>query len=164
MHCKAAFPSRTLRSSRARCIRPARSSMSTTPLRFLLSKRCVPTSLRMRAALTSNTSIGIVSRGSVWWRSIPIRCTWCKTRPRSLALGSELDAVYRLPYMRTYHPFVRSAGGVPAIAEVKFEPVEQPRMLRRVLFLRFDVSPGAYCAVKEQGVARRRGEAVLRRS
>lgn len=33
---------------------------------------------------------------------------------------SELDAVYRLPYMRTYHPSYESAGGVPAIAEVKF--------------------------------------------
>ncbi|MFR3272845.1 MAG: hypothetical protein ACLTQI_02720 [Slackia sp.] len=33
---------------------------------------------------------------------------------------SELDAVYRLPYMRTYHPSYESAGGVPAITEVKF--------------------------------------------
>ncbi len=32
----------------------------------------------------------------------------------------ELDAVYRLPYMRTYHPSYEEAGGVPAIREVKF--------------------------------------------
>lgn len=32
----------------------------------------------------------------------------------------ELDRVYALPYMRTYHPSYEKAGGVPAIAEVKF--------------------------------------------
>ncbi len=33
---------------------------------------------------------------------------------------SELDAVYALPYMRTYHPSYEAAGGVPAITEIKF--------------------------------------------
>lgn len=33
---------------------------------------------------------------------------------------AELDAVYRLPYARTYHPMYEEAGGVPAISEVKF--------------------------------------------
>ncbi|MCD8036502.1 MAG: YgiQ family radical SAM protein [Clostridiales bacterium] len=32
----------------------------------------------------------------------------------------ELDAVYALPYMRTYHPMYEKAGGVPAIEEIKF--------------------------------------------
>ncbi len=32
----------------------------------------------------------------------------------------ELDAVYSLPYMRTYHPSYEAVGGVPAIAEVRF--------------------------------------------
>ena len=32
----------------------------------------------------------------------------------------ELDAVYALPYARTYHPMYEKDGGVPAIAEVKF--------------------------------------------
>lgn len=32
----------------------------------------------------------------------------------------ELDAVYRLPYARTYHPMYEDEGGVPAISEVKF--------------------------------------------
>ena len=32
----------------------------------------------------------------------------------------ELDHVYSLPYMRTYHPSYEPLGGVPAIAEVKF--------------------------------------------
>lgn len=32
----------------------------------------------------------------------------------------ELDAVYALPYMRTYHPSYEKEGGVPAILEVQF--------------------------------------------
>ncbi len=33
---------------------------------------------------------------------------------------TEMDAVYALPYMRTYHPSYEEAGGIPAIEEVKF--------------------------------------------
>ena len=36
---------------------------------------------------------------------------------------SEMDAVYALPYMRTYHPSYEEAGGVPAIEEIKFSLV-----------------------------------------
>lgn len=36
---------------------------------------------------------------------------------------SEMDHVYSLAYMRTYHPSYEEAGGVPAIAEVKFSLV-----------------------------------------
>jgi len=32
----------------------------------------------------------------------------------------EMDSLYRLPYMRTYHPSYEEAGGIPAITEVKF--------------------------------------------
>ncbi|MDE7286115.1 MAG: YgiQ family radical SAM protein, partial [Lachnospiraceae bacterium] len=32
----------------------------------------------------------------------------------------EMDDVYRLPYMRTYHPSYEAEGGVPAISEIKF--------------------------------------------
>jgi uncharacterized radical SAM protein YgiQ len=35
----------------------------------------------------------------------------------------EMDAVYALPYMRTYHPIYEEAGGIPAISEVKFSLV-----------------------------------------
>lgn len=33
---------------------------------------------------------------------------------------TEMDDVYALPYMRTYHPSYEALGGVPAISEVKF--------------------------------------------
>ncbi len=32
----------------------------------------------------------------------------------------EMDAIYELPYMRTWHPSYANAGGIPAIEEVKF--------------------------------------------
>ncbi len=35
----------------------------------------------------------------------------------------EMDDVYDLPYMRTYHPSYQKAGGVPAIEEVKYSLV-----------------------------------------
>ena len=34
--------------------------------------------------------------------------------------GAELDAIYELPYMRTWHPCYADQGGVPAIQEVEF--------------------------------------------
>ena len=44
--------------------------------------------------------------------------------PPSLPLTTEeMDAVYDLPYMRTYHPSYEQFGGVPAISEIKFSLV-----------------------------------------
>ena len=41
--------------------------------------------------------------------------------PPALPLTTaEMDEVYGLPYMRTYHPSYEAAGGVPAIQEVRF--------------------------------------------
>lgn len=33
---------------------------------------------------------------------------------------AEMDEVYALPYMRTYHPSYEQAGGVPAVSEIQF--------------------------------------------
>ena len=40
--------------------------------------------------------------------------------PQEPLTTEEIDHVYALPYMRTYHPSYEKAGGVPAIEEVKF--------------------------------------------
>ena len=40
--------------------------------------------------------------------------------PQPPLTTEEMDAVYDLPYMRTYHPSYEEQGGVPAIAEIKF--------------------------------------------
>ena len=37
--------------------------------------------------------------------------------------SDEMDEIYELPYQRTWHPMYNSAGGVPAIQEVKFSLV-----------------------------------------
>ena len=43
--------------------------------------------------------------------------------PAKPLTAEEMDAVYELPYMRTYHPSYESLGGVPAVAEIKFSLV-----------------------------------------
>lgn len=43
--------------------------------------------------------------------------------PQPPLTTQEMDAVYDLPYMRTYHPSYEQAGGVPAISEIKFSLV-----------------------------------------
>ncbi|MBQ7781231.1 MAG: YgiQ family radical SAM protein [Lachnospiraceae bacterium] len=40
--------------------------------------------------------------------------------PQPPLTTEEMDEVYALPYMRTYHPSYEEKGGVPAIAEIKF--------------------------------------------
>ncbi len=40
--------------------------------------------------------------------------------PSAPLTEAEMDAVYALPYMRTYHPSYEKEGGVPAISEIKF--------------------------------------------
>ena len=40
--------------------------------------------------------------------------------PQPPLTTEEMDAVYALPYMRTYHPDYEAQGGVPAISEIKF--------------------------------------------
>lgn len=48
--------------------------------------------------------------------------TWyvVQNPPNEPMSQSELDSIYSLPYMRTYHPIYEKDGGVPAIKEVKF--------------------------------------------
>ncbi len=43
--------------------------------------------------------------------------------PQPPLTTDEMDAVYDLPYMRTYHPSYEARGGVPAISEIKFSLV-----------------------------------------
>lgn len=43
-----------------------------------------------------------------------------QNRPSKPLTQEEMDRVYALPYMRTYHPMYEAAGGIPAIREVKF--------------------------------------------
>ena len=47
-------------------------------------------------------------------------CWVVQNPPQEPLTTEEMDHVYALPYMRTYHPSYEKAGGVPAIEEVKF--------------------------------------------
>lgn len=51
------------------------------------------------------------------------RCFVVQNPPQKPLSQKEMDAVYDLPYCRTYHPSYEKAGGVPAIEEVKFSLV-----------------------------------------
>ncbi len=48
------------------------------------------------------------------------RCYVIQNPPQEPLSTKEMDQVYALPYMRTWHPSYAEAGGVPAIEEVKF--------------------------------------------
>lgn len=51
---------------------------------------------------------------------------WLVQNPPAMPLTTEeMDAVYRLPYARTWHPDYDKAGGVPAIAEVQYSLVSE---------------------------------------
>ena len=43
-----------------------------------------------------------------------------QNQPQPPLTTEEMDAIYALPYMRTYHPSYEEKGGVPAIAEIKY--------------------------------------------
>ena len=43
--------------------------------------------------------------------------------PQSPLTTEEMDSIYNLPYMRTYHPMYEDKGGIPAISEIKFSLV-----------------------------------------
>ena len=77
---------------------------------------------------------------------------------------SEMDAVYRLPYARAYHPMYEEAGGVPGHPRGEVQPDQQPRLLRRVRVLRADVPSGAHRAGAQPRVAswKRRSSMIAR--
>lgn len=59
-------------------------------------------------------------------KTIAQRCgkQYVVQNPPALPLSeTEMDEIYDLPYMRTYHPCYEEAGGVPAILEVQFSLV-----------------------------------------
>lgn len=46
-----------------------------------------------------------------------------QNKPETPLNRAQLDAVYALPYQKTYHPIYKKDGGIPAIEEVKFSVV-----------------------------------------
>lgn len=50
----------------------------------------------------------------------PHRIYVVQNPPQKPLTTAEMDAVYELPFMRTYHPSYEKKGGVPAVFEIKF--------------------------------------------
>lgn len=58
--------------------------------------------------------------GKVMIEEYPNQIFVVQNPPAKPLSTEEMDAIYALPYMRTYHPSYEEKGGVPAIAEIKF--------------------------------------------
>ena len=58
--------------------------------------------------------------GQVLVEPYPDKIYVVQNRPSEPLTMQEMDDVYDLPYMRTYHPSYQALGGVPAIAEIQF--------------------------------------------
>ncbi|MBR4307296.1 MAG: YgiQ family radical SAM protein, partial [Bacteroidaceae bacterium] len=60
------------------------------------------------------------SNGKVLIEPYPNQIYVVQNPPQSPLTMEEMDAIYALPYARTYHPSYEALGGVPAISEIKF--------------------------------------------
>ena len=63
---------------------------------------------------------------------------------------SELDEVYRLPYMRNYHPVYEGEGGVPGIEEVKFSITHNRGCFGACNFCSIAFHQGRYIATRSK--------------
>ncbi|MBR1692315.1 MAG: YgiQ family radical SAM protein [Lachnospiraceae bacterium] len=50
----------------------------------------------------------------------PNRVYVVQNPPQEPLTMQEMDDIYALPYMRTYHPMYEAQGGIPAVSEIKF--------------------------------------------
>lgn len=64
---------------------------------------------------------------------------------------SEMDAVYRLPYARAYHPMYEEAGGIPAIREVKFSLTSNRGCFGECAFCALTFHQGRIVQVRSHG-------------
>ena len=76
-----------------------------------------------KVAYSKATALEYYEQDAVRGRAIVQKCQGkylVQNKPMAPLTTSELDKVYALNYMRTYHPMYEKDGGVPAISEVKF--------------------------------------------
>ncbi|MDO4868901.1 MAG: YgiQ family radical SAM protein [Bacillota bacterium] len=82
------------------------------------------TDMKAKAAYGKSFAMQYRSNDSVNGRRIIEKytdsCSVVQNPPQPPLEEMELDDLYALPYMRTYHPSYEKDGGVPAIEEVKF--------------------------------------------
>lgn len=70
--------------------------------------------------------------------------------PMEPLTSNELDSIYELPYMRTYHPSYESVGGVPAIEEVEFSITHNRGCFGACNFCSIAFHQGRYIAARSK--------------
>ena len=74
----------------------------------------------------------------------------------------EMDAVYELPYERTWHPSYAKAGGVPAIEEVKFSLVSNRGCFGACSFCALTFHQGRIIQVRSHESILREAELIVK--
>ena len=74
----------------------------------------------MQEASIHSIRIRIRFADSGWWNHTVRICMSCKILRQKPLSTMEMDDIYALPYMRTWHPSYEKDGGVPAVEEIKF--------------------------------------------
>ena len=82
--------------------------------------------------------------------------------PQPPLTTQEMDAVYDLPYMRTYHPSYEAAGGVPAISEIKFSLVSNRGCFGGCNFCALTFHQGRTVQVRSHESILREAEGMIR--
>ena len=82
--------------------------------------------------------------------------------PQKPLSTEEMDAVYDLPYMRTYHPSYEKLGGVPAIEEVKFSLVSNRGCFGACSFCALTFHQGRIVQVRSHASILREAEKMVK--
>ena len=82
--------------------------------------------------------------------------------PQPPLTTQEMDAVYDLPYMRTYHPSYEETGGVPAISEIKFSLVSNRGCFGGCNFCALTFHQGRTVQVRSHESILREAEGMIR--
>ena len=82
--------------------------------------------------------------------------------PQPPLTTQEMDAVYDLPYMRTYHPSYEETGGVPAISEIKFSLVSNRGCFGGCNFCALSFHQGRTVQVRSHESILREAEGMIR--
>ncbi len=82
--------------------------------------------------------------------------------PPALPLTTaEMDAVYALPYTRTYHPSYEPLGGVPAIAEVQFSIIHNRGCFGACNFCALAFHQGRFISTRSHASVLREAEQIV---
>ncbi len=88
--------------------------------------------------------------------------TVVQTPPSPPLTTPEMDAVYALPFERTYHPSYEEAGGVPGIEEVKFSIIHNRGCYGACNFCSLAYHQGRYISTRSHDSVLKEAEAITK--